>query len=142
MTQRSNSKFIVLGEDEDLKLRVIAKTLEDLFIQALQGLAHLLYHNYQGNSIATIKIPIKVSSINVNSLLVDFLSETLYQSEMTRSVFFEVKMRRFTNSKIEAELFGRKINQFERNIKVISYHGVSVLRNSEGFWQAEIVFGL
>jgi len=137
---RIKNKFVVLDHTADVKIKVVAENLETLFLKAQEGLAYLLYRNYEVSSIAQRTIPIKVSSVDVNSLLVDFLSEILYQSEIHRLVFFKTRMKRFTNSSLEAELSGRQIHEFDRIIKAVTYNGVRILRGSDGLWQTEIIF--
>lgn len=141
MAKRKN-KFIVVDQAAEVKLRLTGETLEDLFLEALEGLAYLLYEQYQAAAIIQITIPIKVSSLDINSLLVDFLSEVLYQSEIHQAVFFKARLKRFTNSKIEADLLGQQTHQFNRNIKAVTYHGVRILRNEDSLWQTEIIFDI
>lgn len=131
---------MVVNHTADVKIKVTAGTLEDLFEQALQGLAYLLYRNYLSATVAQVTVPVKVSSIDINSLLVDFLSEVLYQSETHQAVFFRFKLKKFSNSELEAELLGRPVSKFDRNIKAVTYHGVSILRNPEGLWETEVIF--
>lgn len=137
---RVKNKFVVLDHTPDVKIKVVGETLEDLFLKAGEGLAHLLYRNYASSSIAQSIISIKVSSVDVNSLLVDFLSEILYQSEIHKLVFFKIKMKHFTNSNLQANLSGRQVHEFDRNIKFVTYHGVRILRGSDGLWQTEVIF--
>jgi len=139
---KSKSKFTILDTKKVLKLRVFGKTLEDLFTASFKGLANLLYQDYKSVKTENISINIKISSIDVNSLLVDFLSEVLYQSELETIIFFKVKIKKFSNSSLEAELSGRLVNKFDRKIKMVNYRGVSVLKGPEDFWQAEIIFDL
>lgn len=131
---------MVLDHTADIKLKVVGTGLEELFLQALEGLAHLLYHNYNVSGVSQTKVPIRVSSIDVNSLLVDFLSEVLYQSDIHQSVFFRAKIKKFTNCELEAELSGRPIHQFDRHIKAVTYQDVRILKDPEGLWQTEIIF--
>ncbi len=140
MPSKTKNKFIVLEHTADLKIRVVGETLSDLFSQALEGMASILYYDYAARGVSPISIAVKISSIDVNSLLVEFLSEALYQSELHQSVFPDVKMKRFTNSELEAELLGKNIIRFDRNIKAVTYQGVRIMRNPDGLWQTDIIF--
>lgn len=139
---RTKNKFVVLDHTADPKIRVVGETLSDLFSQALEGTASLLYRDYAARGESSVAVAVKVSSIDVNSLLVDFLSEALYQSDLHQSIFPAVKMRRFTNSELEADLLGKNIARFDRNIKAVTYHGVRILRNPDGLWQTDIIFDI
>ena len=139
---RNKSKFTISDTKKVLKLRVFGKTLEDLFISSFKGLTHLLYQDYKSAKVASVSIIIKISSVDVNSLLVDFLSEVLYQSELETVIFFNIKIKKFSNLSLVAELSGRRVSKFDRKIKMVNYRDVSVLKGPEDFWQAEIIFDI
>ncbi len=136
------NKSSILNKTGDIKIKIVGKTLDNLFLQALEGLAQSIYRNYKTSQMERITIPIKVSSIDINSLLVDFLSEVLYKSEINKAVFFKAKIKKFTNSEIEAELIGREVHKFDRKIKTVSYKEVSILRGEGNLWQTEITFDI
>lgn len=140
MEHQIKNTFLVLDQTDELTIKVVGETLKDLFVQALLGLAHTLHHNYEASGVTQTSVTIKISSIDVNSLMVDFLSEVLYQSELHQAVFFKIKFKRFTNSELEADLFGRPATGFEHTIKAVAYHGVRILRNADGLWQTAISF--
>src|SRR3989344_7068237 len=140
MRNKIKNRFVVINHAADLKIKVTAETLEELFLKALEGMAYLMYRNFEVPVAAQITVPVKVSSLDINSLLTDFLSEVLYQSEAKRAVFFKAKLKRFSNSELEAELAGRAVNKFDRNIKAVTYHNVRILRNPEGLWETEVIF--
>lgn len=142
MRSRAKNKFLVLDHTADVKIRVVGETLSDLFAQALEGLASLLYRDYASRGASPVSAAVKVSSIDVNSLLVDFLSEALYQSDLHHSVFPAVRMIRFTNSELEADLLGKNIARFDRDIKAVTYHGVRIMRNPDGLWQTDVIFDI
>jgi SHS2 domain-containing protein len=136
------NKSSILNKTGDIKIKIVSKTLDNLFLRALEGLARSIYRNYKTSKIDQIIIPIKVSSIDINSLLVDFLSEVLYKSEINKAVFPKAKIKKFTNSEIEAELIGEEVHKFDRKIKSVSYKEVSILRGEGGLWQTEITFDI
>lgn len=136
------NKLLILDKTGSIKIKIVSKTLDNLFLQAFESLAQFIYRNYKASQINQIVVPIKVSSIDINSLLVDFLSEVLYKSEINKAVFFKAKIKKFTNSEIEAELIGKKVNKFDRKIKAVSYKGVSILRGEGDLWQTEITFDI
>ena len=86
------NKSSILNMTWDIKIKIVGKTLDNLFLQALEGLAQSVYRNYKANQTDQITLSIKVSSIDINSLLVDFLSEVLYKSEINKGEVIKSEM--------------------------------------------------
>ncbi len=131
-----------LDKKNDIRVKITAKTPEELFLEAVEGLSFSLNKKRVKSTEPSLTLPIKVSSIDINSLLVDFLSEVLYQSDINKAVFPEIKLKRFTNSQIEADISGYYVNNFDKNIKSIDYRDVRVIRNADNLWQTEIIFNI
>jgi len=129
--------FIVLDSEPQILVRLRASTVKDLFHQALEGMASVLYSPYRALS-SQLTVPIRVSSIDVNALVVDFLSEALWQGEVYKAVFPEMRVKRFTNSEIEADLLGIPVSRLDRPVQSVSYTGLRVARHTDGLWQAEV----
>ncbi len=129
--------FLTLESTNEVRLRLRAGTVEDLFHLSLEGMASVVYGPYRASH-PQLTVPIRVSSIDVNALMVDFLSETLWQGEVHQAVFPEMRVKRFTNSEIEADLMGIPINRLDKNIHTVAYTGMRVCRNNDGLWQTEV----
>jgi SHS2 domain-containing protein len=138
MRRGEKNSFLVLDHRQELQVRTRARTLEDLFEQALLGLAHAMSREERGKP-GDLSIDVRVSSLDVNSLLVDFLSEALWQSELYTAVFSTMKLKRFTNSSLEAELSGRRVFRFHRFPKTVLHQSVHIIRNPDGLWQTDII---
>jgi len=85
---------------------------------------------------------IKVSSLDLSSLLVDFLSEILTFSDIEDCVFNEVKINDFKNNKIEAKISGFKFKKLKEEIKAVTYHQSRVEQNKDGQWEAVVLFDI
>jgi len=70
---------------------------------------------------------------------VDFLSAVLTQSDIEHAVFSEVKIKRMTDTEIEAEIFGAKVDKFDEDIKAVTYHSAEVKQKNEK-WEAMVLF--
>lgn len=78
---------------------------------------------------------------NFESMLVDFLSEVLYLSDVKNEAYFEVDFKKLTSSKLEATLKGQKVKNFEKEIKAVTWHDLEIKKISDG-WQAIVVFDI
>ena len=137
-------KYEILEHKADLKIKVYGKTKEELF-------SNMLFAMAKSQNVTTL--PEKVTrEINVNSpdlpsLLVDFLSEALYLTQVNKEVYTEVKFKKFTDpstssgqAELEAELTGKKVERFGEDIKAVTYHSLDIHQKEDGTWQATVLF--
>jgi len=133
-------KFKILEHTADLKIKVFGKTKEELFKNALFAMAKALCSEPKSQKIINRKI--KNKSFNSEMLLVDFLSEVLYLSQVKKEVYFDVRFKKFSDTEIEGELFGKKVERFSEDIKGVTYHNLSIKQRKDKIFEAIIVFDL
>lgn len=81
-----------------------------------------------------------MQSADINSLLVDFLSEALTLSDINDEAYLDATIARFTDTLVEAELSGIKIKGLEEEeIKAVTHHGVDIKKVGD-YWETTIVF--
>ncbi len=130
--------FEILEHRADVKIRALGKSLEELFENAMVGMFKAA--NYEGEK-GKIKREIKVSSFDLPSLLVDFLSEILYLSETKKEVYQKIKFKKLTEKELEGVLIGKKLKRMGVHIKGVTYHDLE-LRQEKGIFQATILFDI
>jgi SHS2 domain-containing protein len=133
-------KFEILEHKADLKIRVFGKTEKELFENAMIGMQKAAKYE-PIKKIETKQVKIKIKSIDLLSLLVDFLSEILYLVETKKLVFEKVEFKKFTKNEIEAILTGKPLKRMGFHIKAVTYHDLKILQKKEGF-EAEILFDI
>ena len=128
-------KFEILPHTADVRVKVFGETYEELFKNALLAMAEILKNN-----LSQIKNPAKakinIQSPDINSLLVDFLSEVLYQSQMNKVIYSDAIFSKFsdfsTSSKqaeLQAEIRGNKVDSFDEDIKAVTYHELEIKKS-------------
>jgi len=134
-------KFKILEHKADLKIRVFGGTKEELFTNALFGMASEMK--------AEIKEPeekaereINIKAVDLSALLVDFLSEALYLSEVNQEVYQQIQFKKFTDKNIEGILIGKKLKRIGVVIKGVTYHDLDVHRKKDKAWEATILFDI
>lgn len=87
---------------------------------------------------------VKVKSIDINSLLVDFLSEILAKSQIDKRVY-KVKSLKLKVSKegvnLRAEIVGFPIKRFEEDIKAVTYEDLNIKKIAH-VYQTDLVFDI
>lgn len=128
------NSFEILSHTADVRLRVRGETLEDLFEQAVLGMARILKHNANdaktfANNAKLEKI--KMSAPDTTILLVDFLNEILTRSYINKYIY-HVSSFKIHGSHLEAELIGIKVDGFDEDIKAVTYHEAKIINPPAG----------
>lgn len=138
-------KYEILEHKADLKIRVFGKDLKELFENAMIGMFESAEYEpvfAEATAGKEIKKEIKVSSLDLPSLLVDFLSEVLYLSEVNREVYHDIQFKNFSNKNIEGNLLGKKLKRIGIQIKGVTYHNLEVRQKKDKTWQATTLFDI
>ena len=120
----------------DWELHVWAASMEELFIAAAFGM----------NSLAGLKLestPRIIREVVINAgdpetMLVSFLSELLYFSEMDGLGFDNFQIT-IAGDSVSGILTGAPIESIEKEIKAVTYHNLEILKTQCGL-EARIVF--
>jgi len=134
-------KFEILEHKADLKIRVFGKTKEELFLNVLLAMTESQKAEKE-KPFKTIKREIKIKSSDLPALLVDFLSEVLYLTQINKEIYNNIKFKKFTDTELEAELPGQKVERFGEDIKAVTYHSLDVHQKEDGTWEATVLFDI
>jgi len=132
-------KYEILEHLADLKIRAFGKTKEKIFKNTMIGMFESA--RYEGGD-KEIKREIKISSLDLPSLLVDFLSELLYLCEVNKEVYFQIQFKKFSDKEIEGILIGKKLKRMGVHIKGVTYHDLDIHQRKDGIWQATVLFDI
>ena len=143
--------FEALSHTADIKIRAYGETKKELFRHALIGMFQVIGPQVPGCRVSNERViceelpqkhDIAVESPDQVALLVDFLSEALYLSDVQDEAYLDVDIHQLTDKKISATLRGVKITGFEAvEIKAVTYHEL-VIKKVNDTWQADIVFDI
>ena len=132
-------KYEILEHKADLRIRAFGKTKEELFLNMLKGMTD----SQKPEKIREkIKQEIKIKSLDLPSLLVDFLSEILYLSQVNKEIYNNVKFKKFSETEIEGTLFGQRVERFGEDIKAVTYHNLDLHQRNDGTWEAIVLFDI
>lgn len=137
-------KYEILGHIADLKIRAFGKDLPDLFINAALGMASQQIASPQkldDLKSAVIWEKIKISSTDLNSLLVDWLNEILCRSDANERIYIDFQIGRLDEEafKLEARIRGAAVKAKNIEIKAATYHDLDILRRGDHY-EATIIF--
>ena len=98
------------------------------------------FHPGQQNNNKTIQI--ELESIDLTVLLVDFLSEVLTESHMLKAILTGLAIEELAENKIKASLVANPIEEFEEDIKAVTYHEANVVQNEKGNWETMLIYDI
>lgn len=143
--------FEQIPHTADIEIRVYGKTKSELFAHALMGMFQVIGPKALGcvirdGRIECSQLPqtraVEVQSFDLESLLVDFLSEALYLSDVHNEAYLHADIHELTDTRIRATLHGIVVEGFEVvEIKAVTYHDLRI-EQLDGLWQTNIVFDI
>jgi len=132
-------RFEILEHKADYKIRVLGRGKEELFLNAMLGMEDGLQPEIRSAKSEIRNI--KITSNDLNALLVDFLSEVLYLTQANKEVYDDIKFIKFSDIELEAKLSGQAVESFGEDIKAVTYHDLDIQQKA-GIWQAAILFDI
>lgn len=143
-------KHEILEHAADMKIRAFGKSLEEVFVNSACGMMEYIYPHTKniGAGVYGEKIPkyshrkeiIEVTADDLESLLVNWLSEILYLSDANNRVYFDFEILDFGEFFIKAKAKSCAASAQE-DIKAATYNEIKVEKR-DGEWVAEVVYDI
>ncbi|HSN69069.1 MAG TPA: archease, partial [Thermoanaerobaculia bacterium] len=133
--------FEFLPHTADIRMRVAAPDLPDLFRDALRGLMSVLGPRPERDR--PVRRLIAVHSADLTALLVDFLNEALSLALTNLEAYDELVVvdLDLEATVLHAELAGHHASGFDDDVKAVTYHEADLARDDEG-WHSLVVFDI
>jgi len=134
----ANKSYEILDHPSDVRVRVFGDTKEELFSNAMKGMNEVLKPVSLKKA---VNQRVAVNSFDLNALLVDFLSEVLYLSQVNREIYTDIKFNKFSDKELEGELIGNAVESFAEDIKAVTYHDLKI-EKKDGIYEVTILFDI
>ena len=125
----------------DVRLRVRASSIEELFRDAMRGMYALMRPEAAAEGTSVTRTIAVDDSADLTALLVDFLNEVLHRAHVAREQFHEASFTRLDETNVTAVLSGTAPASFEEDVKAVTYHEADV-RQENGEWTTMLVFDI
>lgn len=135
-----DKSYKILEHPADVKIQAFGKIKEELFLNALKGMAEILQPEIKDRN-QILKNRIEINSIDLDNLLVDFLNEVLYLSQVNKRAYNNIKFFKFSENGLNGELDGYQVESFGEDIKGVTYHGLKIEKKNNQY-QATILFDI
>lgn len=134
-----NKKFEILSHLADVKIQIFGKNEKELFLNALLVMAEIQKGEIFGEK---KKRQITVQSVDLNGLLVDFLNEVLYLSQVNKEIYSDIEFEKLSDKELKGTLFGQKVKSFGEDIKAVTYHDLKIEQKEDKSWTAVVIFDI
>lgn len=140
-------KYELLEHQADLKIKIFGKTKEQLFANALFAMTENMKPKIK-RPIEITEQEIKIEASNLLILLVDFLNEVLYLTQINNKAYFNIKSINLSKSsslkkvRIKTKLIGKDVLSFEQDIKAATYHNLKFYQTQHNNWEAIVLFDI
>jgi len=137
---RTDLDYEILDHPADLKVRAYGSNLSELFSNMLKGMFQSC-RPVIDNKKLLVNREIKVKADNIESLLINFLSEALYLSDINNETYFDAEFKRINEKGLIAKIKGKKVKRFSLEIKAVTWHDLEVKKEND-LWQATVLFDI
>jgi SHS2 domain-containing protein len=139
-------EFEIIDHTADIGIVAYGKTKREVFINAAKGMFEIIAgenRDLKENFYAKIKLEAK----SLEDLLIAWLNELLYISEVKLVILNKFKIKELSDGQIKAEVGGTKINhlsiRIKREVKAVTYHRLEIKKDEEsGLWSAQVIFDI
>jgi SHS2 domain-containing protein len=138
-------KWKLLDHPADIRVEVCGKSLEELFLNAADGLSKLLTGSIKVSGSRIEKILV-LESDSFDNLLVDWLREILFLFNSERFILRKASLKISEGISLESKLFGSILDpslelEDGLEIKGVTYHSLLLEEDSGGF-TAQVIFDI
>jgi SHS2 domain-containing protein len=135
--------FELFEHTADIGIRVRASSLDELLADAARGLFSIITANLE--SVRPLQeITVTIAGDRYDDLLFDWLAELHYTFNTRRLLFSEFNVKctpKGLTATARGEPIDRARHELDMEVKAITYHGLKVERDGEG-WLAEVIVDL
>jgi SHS2 domain-containing protein len=128
--------FEEVAHTADRALRIRGGSWPELFTNAAAGLNSLMV---PAAPAPTLRREIALEALDLESLLVAWLSELAFLAETEALVFSRFDFRRLTRERLAAVAHGGRAEHIDRHVKAVTFHGLSIEPEAGG-WATTVVF--
>ncbi len=136
--------FEYIEHTADAGMLVRGDSLHSLFTNAAQGLFEMIA--VIDSIDETTSLDVKLESDTVEMLLVAWLDELIFKHETEEMFFKSVEITSISSTELIAKVYGEPTD-FDKHIvyteiKAVTYHQLYVVQNTDGDWEAQVIFDL
>lgn len=138
--------YTLLPHTADIRLKIENKTIKGLFKDALLGMMEIIIGDKSEKLVILlnkqVERKISLNSFDQTTLLVDFLNKVLLLCYIKREIYKDIYFYNLTKQSLKAKIIGFKAQDFNKDIKAVTYHEAQIHKNKYGNFETIIIFDI
>jgi SHS2 domain-containing protein len=135
--------FEIIDHTADIGIIAYGADIKEVFANAALGLFNLMADLTDLDE--NLKREVGMSAEDIEVLLVEWLNELIYISEVDHVIFKRFEISELSNNSIKATCFGQKLessqHRLKREIKAATYHMLKIDKENNSY-KAQIIFDI
>lgn len=131
------ASFVEVEHTADWAIRVRGTTIPELFVNAAAGMYALVAD--LASVSPTLECAVDVKGVDAEALLVNWLNELVYHTEMDGLVFCEFCIVSLEPTRLRATARGGRGAPLKKQIKAVTFHDLRIISTDDGY-EATLVF--
>lgn len=136
------SNFILLPHTADLRIKITADSIDELFSSATDALCTVLTGQVAIEDEISASSDFTIESIDLSTLLIDFLNHVLYLSIMNSKCYKLDKIIHLNDNKLHFFISGFNTKSFVEDIKAVTYHDAEIIQSDELKYEVTIIIDI
>ncbi|MBI4434815.1 archease [Candidatus Uhrbacteria bacterium] len=126
--------YELLPHTADIRIRVTGATLEELFVNAARGMMSVIRKDFEAlEPDPKRKRMFRVSSLDHETLLIEFLSELLAAIDTENELYPTLTITELHERRLRAEAVGVHVDGFDEDVKAVTYQDMAITETPEGY---------
>jgi len=137
-------KYKILEHRTDLKVKAQGKDLPELFSNLAQGMFSAVCSSEIKNQRSKVKKrKIKISAKDSEELLVSFLNELIFLSDVYNEIYLDFEFEKLSETELKGVAFGQSIpaSGFKTEIKGATFHNLKIKKTKQGY-ETTVIFDI
>ena len=144
-----NNNFTLQAIAPQIRLKVWGKSYQEMFTAGLVG----MFQSIKPESVSCTTVDgvfscadqpntrfLKLTALNINTLFIAFLNESLYFAQKHKEAYFSVEFHLLTSTEVRATMHGVSVSEWGGSeIKDVSYVGDAEIEHKEGQHEAVLI---
>ena len=132
-----HANFVEVEHTADWAIRACGTTLPELFVNAATGMYSLVADLPSVKP--AVRRAIEVKGVDAEALLVNWLNELIYHTEMDGEVFCEFHIESFEPTHLRATVWAGRGIELKKQIKAVTFHNLQIVLTGDGY-EVTLVF--
>jgi protein archease len=130
-----NTGFWEIEHTADIALKVRGRNMNEFFVNAAKGITSLMAGEQSVECFVecSIEKQLELKAIDIETLLVDWLSEFCYWAESEALLFKEIQINQISHNSLKATLIGSQVTSIAKLVKAVTYHNLNINQTENGY---------